>query len=785
MKNRFKSLTGILAAMAMLAACNTLEVTLPKGPRGEQGIQGVSGKDGLSAYDIWVKCVKDQTIADWAGGTEVNDFFKYLKGKDGEDGKDGKSAFEQWREYVAVGVEDPKNPGTQWDKERITERDFYDFLSGADGDDGSTPYIGDNGNWWIVVDGEPEDLGVPAQGPKGDKGDPGIDGMDGIDGIDGVDGIDGLDGEIPNIGENGNWWIGDTDTGVPARGEKGDRGEPGEAGSDGKDGADGANGKDGRSGLSAYELWVADVTSEKGLVNPGNGVFDPEEYPIWPREAVSVEDFYHYLTGRDGKDGKDGKDGRDGENAVPSVYEADTLYTERVDGQKYNVAPVIALSKTKDGSRTYEYVNPFSGGAAFIVTGPGPVIIPDCEVTFTTMDGSRTYTKTSDASGYVYLTRSELPEWYEGAPSAADDSTNIASGVRPSSFSFGGRTVTAASEIAATCKVPYRVGLELNLVDGSLKERYSLVRYEVHRVVEGETEEDCFIASGPRGLVDDSRGFGYLHYVPSSYKYYRNEGAVKILREAYANSSSVRSGIPDSSSGDDELLCFFGTMANVSEAEVPGFIRMVGSESFGSPSFGDGEKPSIVSVYATFTSIDNGTLELLKHKPDYGLKVSDDVRSVHIPSITELPSTLKNTSYVWKSGHTTLTFELDWNAIGKLEVSDGYSGHWDGNDYVYDYIAFKDLTPRPTTSFSSFRAKGRFNGSNIDSKVTIDWGKRVVFTDIYDAFSVSIADVGSIFTLFDGIGGDFSYDASEDDENGNGTAYLFGQAIKKREEKTD
>lgn len=32
---------------------------------------------------------------------------------------------------------------------------------------------------------------------------------------------DGKDGLTPHIGENGNWWIGDTDTGVPARGEDG------------------------------------------------------------------------------------------------------------------------------------------------------------------------------------------------------------------------------------------------------------------------------------------------------------------------------------------------------------------------------------------------------------------------------------------------------------------------------------------------------------------------------------------------------------------------------------
>jgi hypothetical protein len=38
--------------------------------------------------------------------------------------------------------------------------------------------------------------------------------------------------------------------------------------------------------------------------------------------------------------------------------------------------------------------------------------------------------------------------------------------------------------------------------------------------------------------------------------------------------------------------------------------------------------------------------------------------------------------------------------------------------------------------------------------------------------------------LFDGLSGTFSYDSSQDDENGNGTAYLFGCAISKTEDKS-
>ena len=40
-------------------------------------------------------------------------------------------------------------------------------------------------------------------------------------------GAKGEDGITPHIGENGNWYLGSTDTGKPSRGAKGDKGEKG------------------------------------------------------------------------------------------------------------------------------------------------------------------------------------------------------------------------------------------------------------------------------------------------------------------------------------------------------------------------------------------------------------------------------------------------------------------------------------------------------------------------------------------------------------------------------
>ena len=79
--------------------------------------------------------------------------------------------------------------------------------------------------------------------------------------------FDGADGITPTIGDNGNWYLGTTDTGKPSRGEKGDtgftgptgpkgeigpQGPQGEIGPQGPKGDTGATGATGADGKSAY-----------------------------------------------------------------------------------------------------------------------------------------------------------------------------------------------------------------------------------------------------------------------------------------------------------------------------------------------------------------------------------------------------------------------------------------------------------------------------------------------------------------------------------------------------
>ena len=213
--------------------------------------KGPKGDTGLSAYEFWKEKVADGTVNWPKDQTEVADFFKYLRGKDGKDGQDVQSAFEQWKEMIADGsVDNPHDPDKKWSPENNTIQDFWRFLTGASGEDGQTPHVGDNGNWFIGN----EDTGIGARG------------RDGQNGADGKDGKDGRDAVPPTvtIGDNGNWFVDGVDTGRKAVGQDGADGKDGVSPTvtigdngnwfiDGVDtgkkavGQDGTNGKDGVS----------------------------------------------------------------------------------------------------------------------------------------------------------------------------------------------------------------------------------------------------------------------------------------------------------------------------------------------------------------------------------------------------------------------------------------------------------------------------------------------------------------------------------------------------------
>jgi hypothetical protein len=93
---------------------------------------------------------------------------------------------------------------------------------------------------------------------------------DALKAIENQPGASGEDGITPHIGYNGNWYIGEQDTGVKARGEdgqqgpKGDKGDKGDTGAQGPKGDTGATGGKGADGTSVTVKSVSESTADGG-----------------------------------------------------------------------------------------------------------------------------------------------------------------------------------------------------------------------------------------------------------------------------------------------------------------------------------------------------------------------------------------------------------------------------------------------------------------------------------------------------------------------------------------
>lgn len=399
-----KKVQFFMSILAVVLMCRLMHSCTDVDISMPKGPKGDKGDRGLSAYEFWKEKVIDGTIEWPKDETSETDYFKFLKGKDG---KDGKSVYELWKEYISSGtVPDPHNPSSVWNPSNNTLQHFYQYLTGATGENGQTPHIGNNGNWWIGN----VDTGKPAIGKDGKPGEPGKDAVP----------------PVITIGANGNWFIDGVDTGKPSKGEDGKDGKTpvvtiGDNGNwfiNGKDTGKPAVGKDGKS-------------PEVAIGNNGN----------W------------FINGKDtgkpayGKEGKQGADGQNGRSAYelwkeevatgkledphnPGHYwntSNNTLNhfwqflrgpkgSDGIDGKDgepgvtilvgaYNVLPVFYNGKLR------EYVNPADGSVIFRVYKPSGEVagagvkvkgLPGC------VDPNREYT--TDADGKFVVPRDQLPE---------------------------------------------------------------------------------------------------------------------------------------------------------------------------------------------------------------------------------------------------------------------------------------------------------------------------------------------------------------------------------------
>ena len=213
------------------------ELTGAAGENGKDGDNGTNGKDGINGTDG----------KNGINGTDGKNGIDGKNGKDGTNGKDGINGknieVKRTTEYIQWRYE-----GGEWQNlVSIPDITGPAGQNGADGANGKTPEfrVNENTLQWRYAGDEIWLNLYDLTALKGADGRDGADGKNGKDGTNGQNGSDGEDGKTPFIGENGNWWIGEIDTGVKAAGtvgEKGDKGDKGEKGDKGDKGDAGQNG---------------------------------------------------------------------------------------------------------------------------------------------------------------------------------------------------------------------------------------------------------------------------------------------------------------------------------------------------------------------------------------------------------------------------------------------------------------------------------------------------------------------------------------------------------------
>ena len=293
------------------------------GANGSDGINGLDGKNGTDGKD-GVDGKNGLNGKDGSDGKDGLNGKDGLDGKNGTDGKNGKNIeVRRTTEYIQWRYE-----GEDWQNlVAVSDIEGPAGQNGKDGANGKTPEFRVNENilqWRYEGDGvwlNLYDLSVLK----------GLDGKDGKDGINGKDGADGKNGKTPFIGENGNWWIDEIDTGIKA------------AGTDGKDGINGIDGTDGKEieiqKTDLYIQWrykagewqnlvaLADILGPSGQngtdgedgrtpefrVNGNQLQWRYKGDAVWLNlydlSALKGADGKNGINGTNGKDGKDGKDG--------------------------------------------------------------------------------------------------------------------------------------------------------------------------------------------------------------------------------------------------------------------------------------------------------------------------------------------------------------------------------------------------------------------------------------------------------------------------------------------
>ena len=220
----------------------------------EVALAGGAGSIGLRVADGYIQYSTDSGST-WTNLIAVADL-KGAKGDRGEPGEKGDTGAQGVKGDTGPtgpqgvpgkdGVNGETGPAGPRGPAGVPGKDGAKGDPGEPGKDGHSPVVTatkSGKTTTISVDGAA--IATVEDGADGVPGKDGAPGKDGVNGKDGEPGAAGADGITPHIGDNGNWYIGVTDTGKPSRGAtgaKGDTGATGPAGPRGPQGPAGAPG---------------------------------------------------------------------------------------------------------------------------------------------------------------------------------------------------------------------------------------------------------------------------------------------------------------------------------------------------------------------------------------------------------------------------------------------------------------------------------------------------------------------------------------------------------------
>lgn len=248
-------------------------------------------------------------------------------------------------------------------------------------------------------------FGIP-QGTKGDKGDTGAKGDPGEKGDTGATGAAGKDGITPTIGENGNWYLGDTDTGKPSRGATGAQGAQGPQGEKGDTGAQGPQGETGATGATGAVFTPSvDTNGNISWTNNG-GLANPTTRNIRGPQGATGD------TGAQGPKGDTGPQGPAGSDASVTAENIESAlgYTPLQEND--------IVTETSEVLPAYTNQIPLSTDASgAVLNGVGYQASATLDMTGAAVSG------TSFVSGFIPVTKGDVIRVKD--PSASSFSTGL------------------------------------------------------------------------------------------------------------------------------------------------------------------------------------------------------------------------------------------------------------------------------------------------------------------------------------------------------------------------